>query len=122
MGVRFCKTNIPANRPKDLPHYYEQVWELVRLCPPGRVTTYGALADALTLGTARMAGYAMRHCFGVEPAVPAHRVVNREGRLTGKPHFDPPEAMAEALMREGVAVDEDRVVEFGARFWHPAED
>ena len=95
------------------------VWELVRLCPPGRVTTYGALADALTLGSARMVGYAMRHSFGAEPPVPAHRVVNREGRLTGRNHFATPSAMQEALEREGVAVRDDRVVDFTDLFWDP---
>ncbi len=104
------------------PHYYEQVWELVRLCPPGRVTTYGALADAVTLGSARMAGYAMKHCFGAEPPVPAHRVVNRLGRLSGKLAFPTETAMAEALEREGVRVEDDRVVGFKRLFWDPAEN
>ena len=122
MSTHFGKTNFPKHLPKGQPHYYEQVWELVRQIPPGRVTTYGALADALTLGTPRMAGYAMRFSHAAEPYVPAHRVVNREGRLTGKLHFDPPETMAEALEREGVAVHGDRVVDFTARFWHPGEE
>ena len=95
------------------------VWDLVRLCPPGCVTTYGALADALTLDSARMVGYAMRHSFGAEPPVPAHRVVNREGRLTGRNHFATPSAMQEALEREGVAVRDDRVVDFTDLFWDP---
>ena len=123
MSRRYGPENVPragAPRSKSQPHYYEQVWELVRQCPPGRVTTYGALADALTLGTPRMAGYAMRHCFDAEPPVPAHRVVNAKGRLTGKLHFDPPEEMAAALAREGVAVEDDQVVDFGERFWDPA--
>lgn len=121
MSIRFGKTNFPKDLPKGQPHYYEQVWELVRQCPPGRVTTYGALADALTLGTPRMAGYAMRFSHTAEPSVPAHRVVNREGRLTGKLHFDPPEAMAERLAREGVAVHDDKVQDFSKLFWNPAE-
>lgn len=121
MSVRFGKTNVPKNLPKGQPHYYEQVWSLVRLCPPGRVTTYGALADALTLGTPRMAGYAMRFSHDAEPFVPAHRVVNREGRLTGKLHFASTTAMEEALHREGVEVQEDKVLNFKSLFWDPAE-
>ena len=122
MGTRFGKGNVPrTGKPRARPSYYEQVYELVRLCPPGRVTTYGAIADALTLGTPRMAGYAMRHSFTAEPTVPAHRVVNREGRLTGKLHFATPTAMREALEREGIAVEDDKVTDFAARFWDPAE-
>ena len=114
--------NVPraGRRVPRQPPYYEQVWELVRAIPPGRVTNYGALADALTLGTPRMAGYAMRAALRAEPPVPAHRVVNARGRLSGKLHFDPPEAMAEALRREGVEVVDDQVVDFGRRFWDPA--
>ena len=103
MSVRFGKPNIPKDWPRGRPHYYEQVWELVRLCPEGRVTTYGALADALTLGTPRMAGYAMRHSFGAEPSVPAHRVVNREGRLTGKTHFSTPNRYGRSPPTRGCA-------------------
>ncbi|MFK8056517.1 MAG: MGMT family protein [Saprospiraceae bacterium] len=114
------KTNFPAKMPKGRPHYYEQVWELVRLCPAGRVTTYGAIADALTLGTPRMSGYAMRHSFAAEPPVPAHRVVNRIGDLTGRNHFPDPSDMAAALRREGVEVKNDRVVDFKLKFWDPA--
>ena len=114
------KPNFPAHRPKRQPHYYEQVWELVRLCPPGRVTTYGALADALTLGTARMAGYAMRQSFFAEPPVPAHRVVNSKGELSGRNAFPTPNAMQEALKREGVEVRDSKVVDFKRRFWDPA--
>lgn len=117
-------TNVPrrGRAPgKRAPAYHEQVWELVRLCPPGRVTTYGALADALTLGTPRMAGYAMRASFGAEPPVPAHRVVNSKGVLSGRNAFPTPTAMAEALAREGVTVlDGERVADFAERFWDPA--
>ena len=114
------KTNYPAKLPKNRPHYYEQVWELVRLCPAGSVTTYGALADALTLGTPRMAGYAMRHSFAAEPPVPAHRVVNRNGELTGRNHVPDPLDMQRALEREGIKVVNDKVVDFDTLFWDPA--
>ena len=100
--------------------YYELVYELVRLCPRGRVTTYGALADALLLANARMAGYAMRHSFAADIAVPAHRVVNASGRLSGAGHFPTPTMMAELLASEGVRVERGRVVDFERLFWDPA--
>jgi len=121
--MKFGGGNVPRRGPKASkrqPPYYEQVWELVRLCPPGRVTTYGAIADALTLGTPRMAGYAMRHSFSAEPPVPAHRVVNRKGELTGRNHFPGPTDMQEALAREGVVVIDDTVANFKEHFWDPA--
>lgn len=100
--------------------YFEQVYDLVRLCPRGRVTTYGALADALLLPSARMAGYAMRHSFVSDVSVPAHRVVNAAGRLSGADHFPTPTMMAELLASEGVRVERGRVADFGELFWDPA--
>ena len=97
------------------------MYRLVRLCPRGRVTTYGALADALLLPNARMAGYAMRHSLHAGIAVPAHRVVNASGRLSGAGHFPTPTMMAELLASEGVAVERGRVVAFAERFWDPLQ-
>lgn len=91
----------------------------MRLCPRGRVTTYGALADALLLPNARMAGYAMRHSFTSDVSVPAHRVVNASGRLSGAAQFPTPTMMAELLASEGVQVERGRVVEFERLFWDP---
>lgn len=103
---------------KDL---YEAIYDIVRAVPAGRVTTYGAIAAALGAKSgARLVGYAMNHCHGAEPPVPAHRVVNRNGQLTGKHHFGTPTAMQEALEWEGTAVRDDKVVDFAARFWDPA--
>lgn len=115
------KKQIPAALPKRNKAYVEQVYELVRLCPPGRVTTYGAIADALTLGSARMVGFALRQSIGQDD-IPAHRVVNSQGRLSGKLMFAHPTAMEEALRSEGVEVVNDQVCEFRTRFWHPAEE
>ena len=97
------------------------MYRLVRLFPRGRVTTYGALADALLLPNARMAGYAMRHSLHAGIAVPAHRVVNASGRLSGAGHFPTPTMMAELLASEGVAVERGRVVAFAERFWDPLQ-
>ena len=99
-------------------HYFEQVYDIVRLIPPGRVTTYGAIADFLTLGSARMVGWALFQ--GVLASdVPAHRVVNRRGELSGRHHFATPTLMQERLEAEGVVVEQDCVVDFKRVFWSP---
>lgn len=98
--------------------YVSEVHDVVRMCPPGRVTTYGAIADFLTLGSARMAGYAMRSALPGED-VPAHRVVNAKGELSGRHQFRPPSLMQERLEAEGVEVVNDRIRDFKQRFWSP---
>lgn len=106
---------------KSKPKYYEWVYEVVRLIPPGRVSTYGAIADFLALGSARMVGYALRQSFsGLD--VPAHRVVNRIGELSGRHSFRPPSTMQKLLESEGTKVRKDRVVEFQERLWIPAAE
>ncbi len=101
--------------------FFEQVFDVVRLIPKGRVTSYGAIAAALgTKLSARMVGWAMNASHAVK-GVPAHRVVNRNGMLTGKGHFAYPEQMQELLEKEGVKVADDKVVEFEERFWDPAK-
>ncbi len=105
---------------KEVPPYYEDVYDVVRSIPPGRVSTYGAIADFLTLGSARMVGWALFR--GVlAPDVPAHRVVNRKGELSGRVHFPTPTAMQDRLEAEGVAIENDRVRDFKTRFWSPTE-
>src|SRR5215208_780967 len=85
--------------------FFELVFDVVRQIPRGRVTSYGAVAAALgTKMSARMVGWAMNGSFRVRPKVPAHRVVNRQGLLTGKIHFSPPEKMQQLLEKEGVKV------------------
>jgi methylated-DNA-protein-cysteine methyltransferase-like protein len=103
--------------------FFEQVFEVVRLIPKGRVTSYGAIAAALgTKLSARMVGWAMNASHIVQPKVPAHRVVNRNGLLSGKMHFAYPEQMQELLEKEGVKVADDKVVDFKKVFWNPSEE
>ena len=100
--------------------YFEEVYEVVRQVPPGRVTTYGALAQFLSLRAgARMVGWAMNGCHA-RPDVPAQRVVNRVGVLSGKHFFGTPTRMQELLEVEGVRVNDDRVVEFQKLLWDPS--
>ncbi len=102
--------------------FYQDVYAVVRLIPAGRVTSYGAIAQYLgEKGSARVVGYAMNHSFK-EGDVPAHRVVNRNGLLTGKHHFDPPSAMQARLEAEGVSVIEDQVQGFEQIFWDPMQE
>lgn len=102
---------------------YEVIYDVVRAVPKGRVTTYGAVAAAIGVKSgARMVGYAMNSCIGIKPAVPAHRVVNRNGMLTGKHHFSPPEKMEQLLRKEGIKVKEDIVVNFEQLFWDPVKE
>lgn len=99
--------------------FFEDVYAVVRLIPAGRVSSYGAIARYLgRSGSARMVGWALNGATTL-PDVPAQRVVNREGRLTGKIHFGSPTRMQELLEAEGVQVVEDRVVAFKERFWDP---
>lgn len=101
-------------------HLYDAIYDVVRSVPKGRVTSYGAIAAAIGAKSgARVVGYAMNMCHGVKPKVPAHRVVNRNGLLTGKHHFSPPEKMQQLLEKEGVKVVDDQVEDFKALFWDP---
>ena len=101
--------------------FFDQVFQVVRLIPKGRVTSYGAIAKYLSSPKAsRTVGYAMNASHGQKPSVPAHRVVNREGLLTGKHHFSPPEQMQQLLEKEGVKVKKDQVVDFEKLFWDPS--
>lgn len=98
--------------------YFDLVYEVTRHIPPGRVSTYGAIADYLALGSARMVGWALNKVMTGDE-VPAHRVVNRKGELSGRHHFKPPSRMQELLEQEGVVISEDRVQDFERLFWHP---
>jgi methylated-DNA-protein-cysteine methyltransferase related protein len=103
--------------------FFQLVYDVVRKIPKGRVTSYGAIAAALgTKKSARMVGWALNGCHGVKPKVPAHRVVNRSGLLTGKIHFSYPEQMQELLEKEGVKVKDDQVVNFNKLFWDPVKE
>ena len=101
-------------------NFYDMVYQVVRLIPPGRVTSYGAIANYLgTKGSSRIVGYAMQACGTANPPVPAHRVVNSQGLLSGKFHFGG-DRMEQMLVSEGVKVNEDKVVDFKKVFWNPA--
>lgn len=103
--------------------FFEQVYDVVRQIPKGRVTSYGAIAAFLgAKSSARMVGWAMNASFTVTPKVPAHRVVNRNGMLSGKAHFVPPTLMEELLTKEKIKVENDTVVNFEKKFWDPAID
>lgn len=105
---------------KDL-SFYEQVYQVVRLIPRGRVSSYGAIASYLgTKGSSRMVGYAMNAAASASPPVPAHRVLNRNGLLTGKFHFGTPDLMQQLLENEGVGVEKNQVKNFKILFWDPA--
>lgn len=103
--------------------FYDRVYEVVRQVPAGRVTSYGAIAEFLgTKGSSRMVGYAMGNSFKIFPPVPAHRVVNRVGLLTGKHRFGSADLMQQMLESEGVVVERDQVQDFKKRFWDPAQE
>jgi methylated-DNA-protein-cysteine methyltransferase-like protein len=103
--------------------FFQDVWSVARQIPKGRVTSYGAIANYLgSRLSARMVGWAMNGAFQVKPRVPAHRVVNRNGMLSGKMHFKTPERMQELLEKEGTLVKDDKVVEFEKRFWDPSKE
>lgn len=103
--------------------FFESVFEITRLIPKGRVTSYGAIAACLgTKLSARMVGWALSVSGNLRPKVPAHRVVNRIGLLTGKHHFRPPGLMEKLLKKEGVKIKNDKVVEFERLFWDPVKE
>ena len=100
--------------------FFADVMAVVRQIPKGRVTSYGAIAKYLGAArSARIVGYCMNNAHTVRPKVPAHRVVNRIGLLSGKHHFGSPTAMEDLLKKEGVKVTKDQVVDFQKRFWDP---
>lgn len=101
-------------------NFFSDVYQVAKLIPKGRVTSYGAIARYLGVkSSARMVGWAMHGC---PKDVPAHRVVNRAGLLTGKHHFDPPSSMQRSLKKEGVKVIGDKVQDFKQIFWDPSAE
>lgn len=100
--------------------FHEKVYEIARQIPYGKVTSYGAIAKCIGAPrSARMVGWALNKSGGKD--VPAHRVVNRNGLLTGKFHFDGTTLMSDLLMSEGIAVEDDQIVDLKANFWDPSE-
>lgn len=103
--------------------FFEKVYEVAKLIPRGRVTSYGAIAEYLgTKGSSRMVGWAMNASHTHGETVPAHRVVNRVGLLSGKNHFGGSNLMQDLLEAEGVEVVDDRVKEFDKLFWDPIKE
>ena len=103
--------------------FFDQVYEVARHIPKGRVTSYGAIANCLgTKLSARMVGWAMNGAGNVKPKVPAHRVVNRNGILSGKHHFGDPDAMEKLLKKEGIRVKNDTIIDFEKLFWDPVKE
>jgi methylated-DNA-protein-cysteine methyltransferase-like protein len=100
--------------------FFLDVYAVVRLIPEGRVTSYGAIARYLgSARSARMVGWAMNAAHATMPPVPAHRVVNRIGMLSGKAHFPEPDHMQQLLEQEGIIVINDQIQNFGSHFWDP---
>ncbi len=117
---------MPTKKPtgfKDIKsdHYFQKVYDVTCLIPKGKVSTYGAIADFLGLGSARMVGWALNHCHSQETSIPAHRVVNRLGELSGRLHFATPSLMQEKLEGDGISILDNKVVGMENVFWHPRE-
>lgn len=109
------------NKKRSENSFFYNVYEIVRLIPKGRVTSYRAIANYLgSAGSARMVGWAMNGSSAQKPPVPAHRVLNRIGMLTGKHHFGGPDVMQQLLESEGIKVEENKVIKFDKLFWDPA--
>jgi len=118
MEPKFLKNRTKTNDDS----FFQQVYEVTRLIPYGRVTNYGAIDRYLGSGqSARMVGWALNTCHN-QPDVPAHRVVNRNGLLTGKIHFGGPNIMQQLLENEGIKVEDDQVIDFDKLFWDPAKE
>ena len=103
--------------------FYQQVYEVVRQIPVGRVTSYGAIAAFLgSKQSSRMVGWAMNNAHSYPEYIPAHRVVNRNGLLTGKHHFGAGNVMQELLENEGFVVEDDQILNFKENFWDPVKE
>ena len=102
--------------------FFQKVYKVVKLIPPGRVSTYGLIARYLgSIGSSRVVGYAM-NASHINPAIPAHRVVNRLGVLTGKHHFSGTNLMKNLLESEGILVEKDMIIDFDRYFWDPSKE
>ncbi len=103
--------------------FFIKVYEVAKKIPCGRVTSYGAIAKYLGASrSSRMVGWAMNYSHTHNENIPAHRVVNRNGHLTGKHHFGSPDIMKQLLESEGIQVVNDRIINFSTHFWDPAKE
>lgn len=112
-----------GGKQKNKNDFFIRVYEVTRLIPCGRVTSYGAISRYLGTGrSARMVGWALNICHNDPYYIPAHRVVNRNGLLTGKRHFGNSSTMQQLLENEGLIVEDDRVLNFSEKFWDPSAE
>jgi len=103
--------------------FFSRVYEVTKLIPYGRITSYGAIARFIGSGkSARMVGWALKVCHANQEFIPAHRVVNRNGLLTGKYHFGNSKTMEQLLENEGIIIEDDRVINFREKFWDPVRE
>ena len=123
MAKKIVQKKEPIPTIQQEPSFFENVYDVVRQIPKGRVTSYGAIANYLgTKSSARMVGWAMNNAHAIIPKVPAHRVVNRNGMLSGKAHFGSPTRMQELLEKENIKIENDTIIHFNQLFWNPAEE
>ncbi|MFM7485785.1 MAG: MGMT family protein [Cytophagales bacterium] len=116
------KKQPPETKLEKKHNFFEDVYDVVRLIPKGRVTSYGAIARYLGTGmSARMVGWAMNAAHGIND-VKAYRVVNSKGLLTGRHHFVPPSSMQKNLEKEGVKIKKHQVQDFEKKFWDPGKE
>lgn len=117
------QAKIPATEKAAQYNFYTDVWSVTKKIPRGRVTSYGAIANYLgAKSSARLVGWALNMSHNTEEKVPAHRVVNRNGMLSGKMHFGTPTLMEELLLKEKTMVKENKVVDFEKKFWDPGKE
>ena len=108
-----------SKKPTDIDNFFERVYQIARQIPDGKVTSYGAIAKCLgSAKSARMVGWAMNASHNYDD-IPAHRVVNRKGLLTGKHHFDGTNLMQQLLENEGIMVVDNQIIDFEKHFWQP---
>jgi len=123
LNLTMLKRVKPSGKTDDADSFFDLVHELVRQIPKGRVSTYGAIAAALgTRMSARMVGWAMLSGANGPNPVPTYRVVNRQGLLSGRHHYNPPEKMQQLLEKEGVVVKDNQVMDFKRLFWDPLKE
>lgn len=114
------QAKIPQKEKAAQYHFYHDVWSVAKQIPRGRVTSYGAIANYLgAKSSARLVGWALNMSHGTDEKVPAHRIVNRNGMLSGKMHFATPTLMEELLLKEKTIVKDNKVVDFEKKFWDP---
>ncbi|MEO6690940.1 MAG: MGMT family protein [Saprospiraceae bacterium] len=102
--------------------YHEQVYDVVRAIPKGRVSTYGVISNFLSLGSARMVGWALNQLKGSQDDIPAHRVVNAKGELSGSVHFGSNPGMEALLVSEGHKVKDNKIIDFSTKLWDPSKE